>query len=514
MKNYARVFIAILTLINWSSSFAQFSVEHRSRTTPIIFISPYTKTDEIRNTSGTTSPAYTVRVWESTDVKFEDSEVISVVDYGPLGAGEVRNHSYRYFIPIPRDSRPLSEIIGSDLHFQTCVEAPSVLPICDIHSFKVLPPRSTPFEASRGTSQKGVELTFTAQTIDSEVPFEYLRLTRTDRVLDQGPISPAVEERLLPSQVEIVEDLGTQMSFKVLVETPDSSPAEFSLQQCYSSAPTLNMCGSTAVIARRRQGYRQAKASSVGGEFNDRIRVQWPVFALSDAFSAYELTRCEANAPSQCVKFRARASGVTADAFETYDDFSAERGVEYIYTIDACEGINPTTCVVLEHTNIARSEKTFVGLPDRFEEDNTPSQASIVSSTTSELRSFHTASDDDWVRLELDEVTMLTLSTSAFKSQNVDTLLELYSGNIGSLELLEENDDVSQTASFSQIGPMQFEAGTYFVRATHFKLIPDGGGEPIIPAPIVPNYQLDIKVEKMNVSLNMAPVIDLLLSND
>ena len=163
---------------------------------------------------------------------------------------------------------------------------------------------------------------------------------------------------------------------------------------------------------------------------------------------------------------------------------------------------------------MAESEASFIGLTDQFEPDNRPSEATTTNRSVSQLRSFHTSTDEDWVKVELDSVSDISIETSSFNGERTDTVLSLYQRLNGELSLLEENVDTNVTAGFSKIETLRLEAGTYFVKATHFKLIPDGGGDPIIPAPIVPNYQLDITIKKMNEGLNMAPIIDLLLNND
>ncbi len=507
MKKIIQLLVAVLLSGHSAISYAQLTFPGSAGGRGAVLMSSSGYGVDIENSSDSPSPPFTVRAWASTDTTFQDSEVISVTDYEPLAAGETIRSGYRYSIPLDGDTRPLSEIVGSIINFQVCIEVVGATPVCRLRGDSVISPDPPNFEASSGTSQDGVELTFTVPTVNSEIPFEFLKVTRTDRILDQGPIAPAVEITIPASEVEMVEDFGNQISLKVLVETADSSPAQFTLQQCYSVVVGAFQCGASGLVSEEL-GYRQEVAQSVGGEFNDRIRVQWPRFVNSEFFNAYEVTRCEANDLSACNTTLLRSAG----AIETYDDFSVLRGQEYIYSVDACEGMNPNTCVVGENVNIARSGKTFVGLVDEFETDDSAGQASTVNSTVSQLRSFHTVTDDDWVRVEIAQDVNFSVSTSAFDSQNVDTILELYSGSSNNLELLEDNDDSGQTASFSQIGPMTLSAGTYFLKATHFKLVPDGGGDPIIPAPIISNYRLNFAIESL-APVTMAPVIDLLLSD-
>jgi len=145
-------------------------------------------------------------------------------------------------------------------------------------------------------------------------------------------------------------------------------------------------------------------------------------------------------------------------------------------------------------------------LVDIYENDDTPQQATVISNSVQQLHSFDTPIDDDWVRVNLRAPSRLKIATSIFNGEKLDTVLSVFDS---SQTLLFENDDsdpISDPAGFSAIETTVLPQGSYFVRATHFKLPIDG-----FPAPLANNYLLEIEV--LDNEINLVPIIQLLLGD-
>lgn len=476
---------------------------------PILF-SESTRGDFVRNTGNVASPAFRVRAWASVDKLFQDSEVVWEENFNGLAPISQITTSFTYSTPLDGDNRPLAEIVASELNFRVCVEVPGDVPICFEEAEPVFAPDPPSLEASQGSSSEGVELDFTARTQNGEVPFDYIELTINDQVQNNFP-PPARVERVDAVDIQTLSDGQNEKTFRLLAKPIAGSQASFSIKQCFRLPGGLDDCGNDRGlgVTNGASGHTRAVAKSTQGELNDRIRLEWPNYTDNRFFSAYLINRCELNTvPEKCVSILSSSSGGP----EAYEDFEVTRGVEYIYTMNACIPVDPQNCNIdTTRRNIARSEVSFIGLSDQFESDDTPSEASSINRSVSQLRSFHTPTDEDWVKVELDSVSDVSIETSSFNGERTDTVLSLYQFLNGDLTLLEENVDANVTAGFSKIDTLRLDPGTYFVKATHFKLIPDSGGDAVIPAPIIPNYILVVSIDKLERPVVMVPILDLLL---
>ena len=65
------------------------------------------------------------------------------------------------------------------------------------------------------------------------------------------------------------------------------------------------------------------------------------------------------------------------------------------------------------------------GLVDQFEDDDNPRQATLVERSVSQLHSFDTPTDEDWVKLVLNRAQSIVIRTSGETSE--DTKITLYS---------------------------------------------------------------------------------------
>ncbi len=506
MKNSIFLMILVSAAFFTDRCFAQFEVRAEGGGSVPALFSNSNYGQSIAYNGTTPSPDFVVKTWVSPDRTFAEDEVVSTNSYTSVTPGTNFRNNYSWSTPVNGDTRALTDIVGSLLYFQTCVEVVGQPSVCRVRSSEVIPPASPNFSASQGTSQQGVILQFTLQTRNAEDPFDFLRVTRLDRALDRGPSLSTIEIDIQSSDVTLVSDGVNQKTYQTIVESPAGTPARFTLRQCFNNG--FRQCNIQTSSANSELGYRQSVASATTGEIEDRIIVQWPRFALTSTFEAYLVTRCEVNAPDRCeeTKVLSTVSTPGGTGAETFEDFTAQRGIEYTYLVDACVGLNPNQCRTGDYDNIALSGPAFRGLVDEFESDDSPDQATLVTETVSQLRSFHTSLDDDWVRIELSEESDVEIETAPFRSNIVDTVLTLYEQINGELLEIENNDDLD----FAKIETLRLEKGTYFLKSTHFKLIPDGESDPIIPAPIIPNYFLNIRIERSN-SVSISPIINLIL---
>jgi hypothetical protein len=98
---------------------------------------------------------------------------------------------------------------------------------------------------------------------------------------------------------------------------------------------------------------------------------------------------------------------------------------------------------------------------DDFEVDDTPGEASTISSGETQQHSIHLPNNPDWVVFTLNKKKKVTLTTDG--DPGGDTVLSLYKSNGSTLIVSNDNKPGS---SYSQIKGKQLPAGTYFVKVT------------------------------------------------
>ncbi len=501
MTRFYKLWLSLLMLVSSLDAAAQivFSGSGGGRLPVLMAQSGYGQ--DIQNDGATTSPAYKIRAWASTDRAFQDNEVISDIDYPGLGPGEMVRRSYTHPTPLVTDSRLLKDIIGEPYFFQMCIEIVGSAPTCRIDSRAVNTPDPGVTAASSGTTNNGVEIEYTVVTRNGETPFDFLRIGWRDRALDGGPAQAETVIDVPAAALTIVEDGQTRKRYRFVYESTPGVPGNFRVRHCYSLP-----VGPTCLLTPRSStelGYRTANASATQGSFNDQVQVEWPRFAFAEGFDAYQITRCREGAPQDCVLSRVASIG----PLERFVDTAPVRGERYIYTIDACIGTSLNSCDPEIYMNIAVSQIGFVGLVDEFEEDDTAAQATFVDKDVSQVHSFDTPIDDDWLRISLDRPGRIAIETAAFNAESVDTILTLFDAQQVALDENDDKDPANAPGSFSRIETERLDAGEYFIKATHYKL---PGGE--FPAPTANNYVLSVAF--LDAKADLSPIIQLLLLDD
>jgi hypothetical protein len=97
-------------------------------------------------------------------------------------------------------------------------------------------------------------------------------------------------------------------------------------------------------------------------------------------------------------------------------------------------------------------------IPDSFEEDGSIANAKDIASGASQKRNFTSASDEDWVRLQIK--TGETYMISALAEDNyLDTFIELFDTNG---ELITQDDDSG--GNWSALLTIPLDPGTYYIK--------------------------------------------------
>ena len=240
----------------------------------------------------------------------------------------------------------------------------------------------------------------------------------------------------------------------------------------------------------------QANFSASVGTIEDGIQVDWVEF--SGGTAGYDLVRCRADDPSDCVMIWVLGN-VTS-----YIDRSVLPRVSYVYTIYQCsQALEPTRCRLPisddKRTGVTNAGRT--GLRDRFEDDDTPQQATTVSNSVSQLRSFDTPTDEDWLEIVVSSAQSITFRTSGETSE--DTQLTLFD-ETGTNQIDFSSNTPGVPTSFATLITEELEPGVYFLKVNQ-------GFIPGLPPQEVFNYTLEIEMNDTQVI--MAPILQLLLND-
>jgi len=449
----------------------------------------------------------------------------------------VVDYRFNYQLPLSEDTtaggqrKPKSEILGDNYHFQACIiffgqSDCDPDPRFTRASQSVIVPPVVQNVATIGDNQDELQLTW------SEVPFD-------DFVNDAG-VPQSVDfvdfyriERIDHNRVTTVTELPPSAFSRVIVDgqerfTMTFGEAEgvvrgkrnsFTVESCHntsaSTTPTL-VCfprsarqpntGLGNVSGAIEREFNASQGSNSNGVF-----VAWE--EPTSGVLRYRVKRCLEGSDQGCTEVELAGSNTS------FLDVNAQRGRLYEYTISACDRVfqnpnNPSDprigrCIEngVEVYKFGTTNAGFRGLVDEYENDDTPQQATVIVNSVQQLHSFDSPVDDDWVRVDLRKPSRLSIETASFGNENVDTVLSLFdeSGN-----LLFENDDSnpsSNPAGFSKIETELLPQGSYFIRATHFKLPIDG-----FPAPTANNYLLNVEILDRNPIITA--IIQLLLDDD
>jgi len=445
------------------------------------------------------------------------------------------NFSIRYSIPRPDDVtqsgrlKPLSALLGDSYNYQACIIFLGDEE-CSIFSQdqSVIVPPAVRLEQVAGDLQNEIQFNW------PEVPFDNfiddsgvaqsVNFVSIYRIRRRDHLGIIYDIELAPSEINRVVVDGEERLSVSFIEGPTllrGKRNSFAVQSCYdraelgSSIPDL-VCAPRVPSrpnfgdTRRVAALERLFPASIG-TLNESIQISWEE-SVPNA-RRYQITRCESEQTGNCKTFE------VAGALNSYLDSNVFRGRGYTYSISACDRL-------FDNPNNSNDEKNgqcfpdgnfiykfgqtnigLAGLADRYEDDDTPEQATVVFNSVSQLHSFDSNIDDDWLKISLKRADKLVIETAAFDTKLVDTVLRLYDEN---LTLILENDDKDREnnpGGFSKIETEILGAGNYFLLATHFKL---PGGE--VLAPTADNYLLN--VEFLDKKINITPIILLLLEDD
>lgn len=529
--------------------------------------SPRSVSFRVDNRGDQLSRRFRLKLWASKDNLFTENEVIdssrvnvrgsgidaegnivnlSVGDDGFFSAMEttviVNNvrrwaayYSYSYSLPLADDltpmgnPRPLSDLLGDEYHFQACLIYAGETE-CDPEPLSTRDDQTT-FVPARvqdikliGDNVDRMELTW------AEVPF--------DNYTDDAGNSQSVDfvsyyriERLDENNATTVTELAPSALEKIMVDEQERFILRFDemsgLNRGKRNSFTVESCHDTGIAVPPIPGcYPRTARRSNSGFFRDAAALEKVFTASQDIDTGvmvsweeptagvrrYKLKRCTQSDSPVCINIELEGSNTS------YLDIDTLRGVVYNYTISACDLLFQNSDPNDLRNGKCREDDIYVypfgvarsgmrGLVDRYEEDDNVSQATVVNSSVSQLHSFDSTLDEDWVRIDLGGSSRLNISTSSFNNENVDTVLSLYDEE---LNLLIENIDAdpeNNVASFSLIESEPLPASSYYLKAAHYRLPIDGftGKE-------ANNYLLNIEI--LDKKFNLMPILMLLTGDD
>ncbi len=495
----------------------------------------------VRNIGPDPSPDFSVRMWASVDNDFtggDDVEMersytsLTTYMFDPDRGFSLPSESpsISFSMPLPEDQNAnmqRSDILGEQYYFRACIFVAGVMEDCVLSQTReVVPPAVNNVRIVDDTDGK---LTLNWQ----EVPWD-IYLDNNDveqrvnmvswyviRQYDPSGVLTDNVATLTPDEISVAEgDVGTRV-FQRIFTAADGldigkrySYSVHSCHQltplgCYDQRPSFPGGG---ISSRRAVGAIEADFQASMAAFDDRVEVSWESPTTNpNSTPRYEIIRCEEGNPESCIGPFEPEGNATI-----YNDFDVVRGKRYVYTIDACDEVITYQSPRRGKCSLGRIDKYkigvtnagFRGLVDEYEEDDTAAQATRISGDVLQLHSFDSSTDEDWVKLTLRKSTRVLIETKPFEGNNVDTELSLYDANLALLDLNIDRDRESP-GSFSRIESERLAPGDYFIKATHFKLVPDGQTEPIIPAPLADNYYLAI--ELLDTNVNMTPILMLLM---
>ncbi len=104
---------------------------------------------------------------------------------------------------------------------------------------------------------------------------------------------------------------------------------------------------------------------------------------------------------------------------------------------------------------------------DEYENDDEPANATLIENGDSQRHTCHTADDDDWLRFEITERSVVLINTDNNGGIGVaeDTMLQLYDGD-NLTSYIEENDDGG--TGFQSIIARELDPGTYYIKMFPF----------------------------------------------
>ena len=469
-------------------------------------------TYSVVNRGNISSDRFRIKVWVSADAVIDETDlnslstVLSELSPDNNTNSPRETHSIAFKFPLPElDNRPeprltndsltASQWIGRNMHARACImdEFGEVEIECSAISSdtaQVLPPRSLSFlgngsygapQVTSGISTEVIELSWLVPPTDNgNLLIDEYRVTEEAFDGSTTQISAMVSDMTVFTGDDGLDRYRLELRGR---ERGKQYAYDNSLQTCLNnlcSTPTFGL----------EFGNTLADFSATTDQ-SLRVTLDWDIFATTNV-RGYYVVRCDFDNPDDCEEIATLIAGTS------FVDQPVARGEKYIYYIDVC--------IVFLDCDISRARYRMgitnpgtSGLVDDFEDDDTPAQATIVDRSVSQLRSFDTPTDEDWIEVVVSSAQSITFRTSGETSE--DTQLTLF-GETGTNQIDFSSNTPGVPTSFATLITEELDPGTYFLKVNQ-------GFIPGLPPQEVFNYTLDI--EMSNQSIVIAPIINLLL---
>jgi hypothetical protein len=205
-----------------------------------------------------------------------------------------------------------------------------------------------------------------------------------------------------------------------------------------------------SVVEMSGEGADEFQVNASDGDFTDRVRVTWNE---QDGATDYEVYRCTSASESDC----GAALGTTA--INGYDDTGGAPNTTYYYRVKACSG-GPCG-------DFSPSDPGFRFFDDHGDSCDEATQLDPDSTTAGEIEE---AGDVDYFRIELDEVSYLTVSTTG----STDTVGRLYAVDCN-YGWIQSNNDSGGGNNF--LISRDLAEGAYWVEVSHNSEVGTGAYE-------------------------------------
>ena len=468
----------VIVLLSGSKVMAQADLFILQPNNSPVRLSDISTSSVIRNLGTVVSDPFRVKMWVSADNVFDDTDNIVISDvimglqpYAPPSSNEQHFQSINFKFPLPgvpraEDTRPYDflnndtrtpfEWMGKRLYVQACI-AEDTVNYNKCRDWRggliVIPPKATIETASRGTNTDHVEVTWRATPLDSGNQLvSFYRIT--ERV---GAVSREID--LNPNDIETFTTLG-QVYYRYNVSGGDPGIRySYVVQACYFDG-TTGFCPNGGGLM---YGNILANFTSSEGTFSDHILVNWDEFRKGTPL--YRVIRCDEPNASNCINTQLPGTRTS------YQDSNVVRGQQYSYTIEACDRSSGDECHSNQWYKTGVTNPGFLSMVDIYEDDDTVNQATLVDSSDTQIHSFDTADDQDWVKLVLDRAQSVRIYTDGFQSSSLDdTELTLYDTDLNEIDY--NDDDPDRITGYSALSKQVLEAGVYYLKVNQYELPP------------------------------------------
>ena len=478
----------------------------------------------IRSTGAVTGDLFRIKLWVSFDAQIGDDDLVETSDVfdGDGYVGTTRKGPVNFRLPLPDDTRDLPRLVGDTLspiewigrnmYFRVCIVSESGAELdCNSSSGVGVPLVVTPPNIMSGVGSLAVPFASKGESND------YIDLVWPVPTTDNGNL---LINRYVLSQIVPNGDV-TKLDFSIndLEVFTNSQNRQFYRKRLTQVTPgVLYYYGTAATVClddlcsrRFPSGVARFDAGNAyvnivaSTNLNGRIEFDWEPFTPNTL--DYTIQRCElGQTDDQCIQL----ANIEATDFT---DTNVERGKRYVYTVEACESrppnASPPSCFSNSLFKVAVTSPGESGLVDEFEDDDNAEQATLVEGSVSQLHSFDTPVDEDWIKLVITRAQSVVIRTSGETSE--DTKITLYSSdvlddpsNLNAYEItVATNTPDTIFASYATLITDELEPGDYFFKVEQESI-------PGLPVQNVFNYTLDVEFKN---SMAIVPIINLLLDD-